>query len=379
MKKNSLLMIVVTLLLSSCGITSQYTSTSSEARFQDGIYNSTPSFRSKTDKTESRAMTDALIEKTKASEIYLFGEKKDTIMIPENMSASIRYDKSLSSTIVTVGENPYAWQNNLDLWSYYTPYSIGSSWYWSRHYDPWFNHHWYWNRWSYSPWSYYGYGGWYDPWYYGGFYDPWYYGGWYGYMNPYYCGWYGAWDPYWGHHHHHHYHPAGPIDGKDHWFGNRRYTGSDRVFASRVSTRGGVGSSRTTPTRVATTSSSRTSTASRAAVSPARTATSKRTAATTARNAATPTTKVANHRRPAGTTTRHSSSETVSRSTTGRTSSGASYRSSTSSSYSPGSSSSSYRSSSTSPSRSTSYSTGGATRSHSSGGGASRTSGPSRR
>jgi hypothetical protein len=175
MKKNSLLMIAVALILSSCGIASQYASSSGEARFQDGIYNSSPSFRSKAEKSESRSQTDALIEETKASRIYLFGEKKDTVMIPQNMSASIRYDKSIASTVVTVGENPYSWQYNVDPWYYYTPYSIGSSWYWSRHYDPW-----YWNRWSYSPWSYYG--GWYDPYYYGGWYDPWYYG---------YAGWYG--------------------------------------------------------------------------------------------------------------------------------------------------------------------------------------------
>ena len=235
MKKNSLLTIVAILMLSSCGITSQYTSTNSGARFQDGIYSGTPSFRSRAEKTEARATTDALIEETKASQIYLFGEKKDTIMIPENMSASIRYDQSLASTVVTVGENPYAWQNNLDLWSYYTPYSIGSSWYWSRHYDPWYSNYWYWNRWPYySSWGYCG--GWYDPWYYGGIYDPWYYGGWYGYgyMNPYYYGWY---------HHHHHYYPMGPSHFDDHWNGNRKFNNTDRVLASRGSTRGGLGTS----------------------------------------------------------------------------------------------------------------------------------------
>ena len=383
MKKSSLLMIVVSLILSSCGIASQYTSTSSEARFQDGIYNSSPSFRSKEEKTESRAMTDSLIKQTKASEIYLFGEKKDTVMIPENMSASIRYDKSLSSTIVTVGENPYAWQNNLDLWSYYTPYSIGSSWYWSRHYDPWFNNYWYWNRWSYSPWSYYGYGGWYsgwyDPWYYGGIYDPWYYGGWYGY--PYHYGWY----------HHHHCYPMGPVHVKDQWDGNRRLTGSDRVFASRVSTRGGVGSSARV-SRVSsgqsgartTSSVTRSTTApKRVTTAPARASSAKRTA-TTVRTTPTPTGKVANHRRPAGTTARPaSSSESVNRSTTGRSST-ATYRSSSSSSssshsYSPGSSSS-YRSNSTStPSRTSSYSPSGAGRSTSGGGGASRSGGSPRR
>ena len=147
MKKSSLLMIVTTLILSSCGLTAQYTSNTSESRFHDGIYSSTPSFRSREEKTESRTKTDELVEQTKASEIYLFGEKKDTIMVPQDMSVSIRYDKSLASTVVTVGENPYAWQNNIDPWYYYTPYSVGSSWYWSRHYNPWYSSSMYWNRW----------------------------------------------------------------------------------------------------------------------------------------------------------------------------------------------------------------------------------------
>ena len=237
MKKIITLMIAAITLLSSCGIASQHASSNTEARFQDGIYSSGPSFRSKAERVESQSKTDALVEETKASKIYLFGDKKDTVMIPENMSASIRYDKSLASTVVTVGENPYAWQNNIDPWAYYyTPYSIGSSWYW--------------NSWAYTPWRYHG---WYDPFYYGGYYDPWYYGyggyyggwydPWYGYMHPHYCGWYGGWDPYWGHHHHHHYYPSVSVNNDDYYFGGRRHTGSDRVFTSRVSTRGGVGTS----------------------------------------------------------------------------------------------------------------------------------------
>lgn len=245
MKKSSLLLIAVTFILAGCGAVGKLADSAGSARFEDGIYSSTPSFISRTEKQAAQTETDALVEKTKASRIYLFGEKKDTVMIPENMSARIQYDKELGSTVVTVGENPYDWQNYIDPWGYYspyTPYSIGSSWYWSRHYSPW-----YWDAWSYNPWYYrYGgwYGGWYDPWYYGygGWYDPWYYGGWYGYMHPYYCGWYGGWDPYWHHHHHH-----GPIyvggDKDDRWHGSRHSTGSDRVFTSRVSTRGGIGSS----------------------------------------------------------------------------------------------------------------------------------------
>ena len=367
MKKSSLLTIVTALILSSCGITSQYTSTTDGARFQDGIYSSSPSFRSATEKKESRALTDALIEETKASQIYLLGEKKDTVMIPANMSASIRYDRSLASTVVTVGENPYAWQYDLDLWSYYTPYSIGSSWYWSRHYDPWFNNYWYWNRWPYySSWSYYS--GWYDPWYYGGWYDPWYYGGWYGYMDPYHHGWY----------HHHHHHHAGPGHINGHWNEHGRPNNTDRIFASRVSTRGGIGtSSRVSSTT--TSASSRTS-ATRVTSTQSRTSVSRPAAATARRSSAAATRPTSNHRRPAAATSR-SSSGTVSRSTTSRPTSVPSYRSSS------GSSTPSYRSSGSSSSgRSSSYSPGSVGRSSGGGGssrsgssGAGRSSGGSRR
>ena len=369
MKISSMLTIAVAIILSSCGITSQSVSSGNQARFEDGIYSSSPSFRSKEQKADSRSKTDALIEETKASEIYLFGEKKDTVMIPQNMSASIRYDKTLGSTIVTVGENPYSWQNNIDPWYYYTPYSIGSSWYWSRHYDPWYSNYWYWNSWTYSPWRYHG---WYDPWYYG-------YGGWYGYMYPYYCGWYGGWDPYWGHHHHHYY-PGGSIQHRDEWHGSRHQSSSDRVFTSRVSTRGGTSTSRvsrnesgTSASRVATSSSvsgGRT-TATRVSTSTARTSAVRNTGTVSRTPATTPVRTsragtVTNYRKPGTTSTGTSSGTSVER---GGTSTSRSYRTGSSSGSTPSynrdsgtstyrsSSSPSYRSTSTpSPSRSSSYS-----------------------
>ena len=168
MKKNSLLMIAAAILMTACGTMAQHSASSGSSRFEDGIYSSGPSFLSRAEKQEYRAEADSLIEKTKASTIYLFGEKKDTVMIPDDMSASIWYDKEKGSTVVNVGYNPYDWQNNIDPWSYYTPYSIGSSWYWSRHYDPWYSSSFYWNTWAYTPYRYHG---WYDPFYLGGWYD----------------------------------------------------------------------------------------------------------------------------------------------------------------------------------------------------------------
>ena len=256
MKKSSALLIAAALMLSSCGSLSKLASIDDSQTFQDGIYNNTPAFRTKAEKTESQSETQALAQKTKESQIYLFGDRKDTVSIPKDMSAMIRYDQKLGGTVVTVGENPYDWRYDLEnnYGYYYGPYSIGSSWYWSRHYSPWYSldfapwryRGWY-DAWHYGSWYspyYYGgfYGGWYDPWYWGsswGWYDPWYSP----YYNPYYCGWYGGWDPYWGHHHHHAHIGGGHIHKKDVWYGSRHQTGSERVFGSRTSLRGGIGTS----------------------------------------------------------------------------------------------------------------------------------------
>lgn len=239
MKKSSVLMIAAALLLSSCGTLTKLISSGDGQEFQDNIYGSKPEFIAKEDKEKSKAETEDLIAKTKESPIYLFGDKKDSIMIPDDYAATIRYDRQLGSTVVTVGANPYDWRNNINPWSYYTPYSIGSSWYWSRHWDPF---------WSMSPLGY----GWHDPWYYGGYwgrwYDPWYYSGywngWYGYPY-YYAGWYGGFGPHWGIHHPH-FGPGFP--GGGHISSNISYTprfetqqrtvqtlneGSDRMVARR--------------------------------------------------------------------------------------------------------------------------------------------------
>ena len=259
MKKSSALLIAAALILSSCGALTKIASSDNGQKFQDGIYSNAPSFRTKAEKVESQAESQELALLTKQSQIYLFGDKKDTVSIPEDMSAMIRYDQKLGGTVVTVGENPYDWRYDLEnnYGYYYGPYSIGSSWYWSRHYSPWYSM-------SFAPWRYRGwydgwhYGSWYSPYYYGGYYggwyDPWYWGsswGWYDpwyspYYSPYYCGWYGGWDPYWGHHHHHHgpgHIGVRPDYHKDVWYGSRHQTSSERMFGSSSSLRGGIGTS----------------------------------------------------------------------------------------------------------------------------------------
>ncbi len=255
MKKSSALLIVAALMLTACGAMTQIASTDSGQRFQDGIYNNTPAFRAKGEKSESKSETQALIAKTKESPIYLFGDKKDTVMIPNDMSATIRYDQQLGGTVVTVGENPYDWRYDLEnnYGYYYGPYSLSDAWYWNRFSTHWTSpFHWNYYRW-YDPY-YYGswyntcyFGGWYSPWhYYAGWYDPFWYGGWYGWYDPWYYG------SHWHHHHHHgwydpywdHYPGHGrPDNRKDVYNGPRHLTGSDRVFTSGASLRGGAGRS----------------------------------------------------------------------------------------------------------------------------------------
>ncbi len=407
MKKSSALLIAATLMLSACGSMAKYASSDSGQKYKDGIYSNTPAFRTKEEKEESKSETQALVEKTKESQIYLFGDKKDSVAIPQDMSAMIKYDQKLGGTVVTVGENPYDWRYDLEnnYGYYYGPYSIGSSWYWSRHYSPWYS-------WSCSPWRYHG---WYDPWYYGSMYDPWYYngwydpwyGGWYGYYDPWYygshwhyhhyCGWYGGWDPYWGHHHGHGpvFIPDRPGDRQEVRYVQRYRTEPQRVFSSNSVRRGSstrtssVSRSSSTGREGAVVSSSAArsgrGTATRVSTNrgtPSRVSASTSTRRPGATASGTRTEVQTNYRRPAGTSatsSRPSSYNGSSSSSGGRNSSGYTRSSSSydrsSSSFDRGSSSYS-RSSSSSVSRSSSsYSSGG----RSSGGGYSGGSSGGRR
>lgn len=416
MKKSSVLMIVAAIMLSSCGTFSQLITSGDNQQFQDGIYSNVPDFRSREEKDEGRLLTEALAAETKESPIYLFGDRKDTVMIPENFSATIKYDKPLSSTVITITENPYDWRNNIDPWSFYAGYTLGNSWYWNRHWDPyWYGPSWhyawsdpwyyggYWGRW-YDPWSYWNRWGWHDPWHYGGhwgWYDPWYYGGYWSPYHRHYYGWYGGLGPHWGHHHGH----GGPGHGhgghfsKDRWYGPRHETVSDqRVFTDNQKTtvKRGIGSSSSTSRGTVRGSSvSRNTSASKvtptegsaarrtvagrnsaATVSPGKTVSTGQTSSTTTRT----------YRRPSVTdgssssyVSRESGSSSTSRSTVSRSTSS----STSSSSYQRNSSgSSTSRTSSYTPSRSSSYSSGssgsysrGSSGGGYSGGGASRSGG----
>ena len=178
----TLLIASTAILLSACGTAAQYASSASGQRFQDGIYSTRDSFMSKAEKESSKEETDALIEKTKSSEIYLFSDKKDTIVIPENMAATIKFDKNQGTSVTVADISSYYEPSFINPYDIRNPYWYGSTWY-SWGYSPWRY------RWGYDPWYYGsiygGYYGWYDPWYYGswyaGYYDPFFYDPWFGY------------------------------------------------------------------------------------------------------------------------------------------------------------------------------------------------------
>ena len=131
MKKIIILLAGALFILSSCGISSRYSSSDNTQRFSDGIYSSTPSLKDKNAEQESKAELQKLTQKTQASQIYIYGNQIDTLVIPENMMANIRYDNVAGTSIMVTDYDPYLY-----------------------------------------------YGGYYDPWYYGGYYRG-YYGGYY--------------------------------------------------------------------------------------------------------------------------------------------------------------------------------------------------------
>ena len=228
MKKKISILTVAAIAFTSCG-TSSYT-TSSGQRFQDGIY-AMPHTENIHESLASKEETDALIQKTRESEIYLTsetsgGHKTDTLFIPDNKSAVINF--SNSGTSVTITDDPFD-QVYLSLypWTYYRPVTFRSAfwdpWYYGRYwgyYDPW-----YWDRWAfYDPW-YWGVGLIFDPW----FYDPWYWGPVHRPWYHHYCGWYGGWGPGFGWHGPGHIHGG---HGRDIYYGHRSSTGLRNTVSS---------------------------------------------------------------------------------------------------------------------------------------------------
>ena len=279
MKSHVFLIASVLLALTSCGTTASLTQAPAQQKYQDGIY-----YRPQTLSLDAQAAqltaTDDLIARTKSSAVFVKTVGKvDTLFIPENMSASIKFNHRDSTTTVSLYDDYdlgwWRWNTSFSPWygySLYSPFYIGSyRWYRDMYwgwYDPfWYDPFWYDPFWG--PYWSIGFGPfWHDPF----FYSPYYYAG-----GPW--GWY---DPfYWGY-------PYYYGGGGGAYFGPRY---RDRELATRSgqgtlipsSPRGGVG--RVVRTGTGRTTATGSASASKASA-PARMATASRTSASGSASAA---------------------------------------------------------------------------------------------
>ena len=196
MKKSLILLSICSaVLLTSCGTSSYYASSS----FEDGIYYR-PSQESRAKVEADNAEVRRLIEQTR-QEAARFS---DTIVIASaNSTLDVSYTPDTQYTIMFDDQLDSLGQLNLNFnfddwypcYGYRDYYSYWDWRYWNVFGPSW--HRWGW----YNSW----YWGWYDPWYWSwgiGFaWDPWYGPwGWFGpgYWGPGYWGWYDPWYGPWG-------------------------------------------------------------------------------------------------------------------------------------------------------------------------------------
>ena len=107
MKPSLYILIPAMLAIAACGSTA---SLSSGQRFNDGIYYAHEKEMPVSTAADDKKVND-LVERTRTSEIYLFGdEKTDTVVIPENKAATINFENSAISSI-TITDDPFeqAW------------------------------------------------------------------------------------------------------------------------------------------------------------------------------------------------------------------------------------------------------------------------------
>lgn len=212
MKKSLILLSICSaVLLTSCGTSSYYASSS----FEDGIYYR-PSQESRAKVEADNAEVRRLIEQTR-QEAARFS---DTIVIASaNSTLDVSYTPDTQYTIMFDDQLDSLGQLNLNFnfddwypcYGYRDYYSYWDWRYWNVFGPSW--HRWGW----YNPW----YWGWYDPWYWSwgiGFaWDPWYGPwGWFGpgYWGPGYWGWYDPWYGPWGY-------PVASVPPSYHFHGKR--------------------------------------------------------------------------------------------------------------------------------------------------------------
>ncbi len=232
MKNQLITIIFFGLLISSCGTTTHYASSS----YDDAIYY-TPGNETQTTlySATSNELTDLKNRTREASKLIKEGKIQNVIYVDENGNASI-VSQDVDSSILDDSFESYEerickfdspvyvvnitfqdrWYGNYGYWN--NPWYYGYS-------NPWRFRHYGYNPW-YGPWSYYNpyYSFWGSPWnnfgydynpfygYYGGYYGPYYgYGyGYYGFGNWYNGGWYNS-----------NYHYNGGGESREIYYGRR--------------------------------------------------------------------------------------------------------------------------------------------------------------
>ena len=183
MKRHIIITLAALAALTSCVSMTQVAQDTSSQRYQDGIYYAVSTSRPISQVTDTE--TQDLINRTRGSQIFLKNEEKvDTLFIPQNMSATLKFNDNNRLSSITLNERSswnlywgYSYWDSPFYRSWYHPYSVYASWHY-RWYDPfWYDPFWY------DPWYY---GGWYDPFYYRPYYSSWYYSPWY--YDPWYYG-----------------------------------------------------------------------------------------------------------------------------------------------------------------------------------------------
>ena len=201
MKRHIIITLAALAALTSC-VSMTRVAQDTSSRYQDGIYYALSTSNPVTEVSDTE--TQNLINKTRGSQIFLKSDEKvDTLFIPQNMSATLKFNDNNSLSSITLNDRP-SWNA---YWGYsylaspfypyysawYNPYSLRSRIYyrdmvWTFGWDPFYYR-------------------WYDPFYWDIYYSPYYYSSWY-YSPFYYDYWY---SPFYYGYYPHYYYPGLPV------------------------------------------------------------------------------------------------------------------------------------------------------------------------
>ena len=141
MKKRNIIGISTLSVLASSGTSARYANV--QPAYQDGIYYSYTG-STKQEDLEAKEEVNALVQKTKSSEIFIDNGENATIYIPEDKSATITRSTEGTMT-VTVNDTPdiflsvnmpwMSWAPASYYWYYNDPWYYSPSWRYSYYWD----------------------------------------------------------------------------------------------------------------------------------------------------------------------------------------------------------------------------------------------------